>query len=75
MLTIPKLFKWSSTSTGSRVIELPLVEVHDVETIPNKRAKALKHLIRVNHTNNALIDHGLEFHNHMIHVSGFSDFF
>lgn len=49
-------------------IDLPSVEIHDVETSPEKRARTLKHLIKANHSNFAVIYHDLRFDNHMPHI-------
>lgn len=61
------------TATGdysSLSIDLPSVEIHDVETAPEKRPRTLKHLIRANHVNHAIIYHNLQYHNHMPHLLG-----
>lgn len=60
----PKLRRGSSHPT----INLPPVEVHDVETSAEKPARALKHLLRLNHVKNSVLYHKLQFHNHMPHV-------
>ena len=49
-------------------IDIPLVEVHDIEENPEKRARTLKHLLKANHINNSIIYHHLQFHNHAPHV-------
>ncbi|CAK7198655.1 hypothetical protein SEUCBS139899_001319 [Sporothrix eucalyptigena] len=48
---------------------LPPVPVHSVETSPEKRPRTLKHLLRGNHVNHALL-HGPHNsrHNHMAHA-------
>lgn len=53
---------------GSTINVKP-VEVHDVESQPEKRARTLKHLLKLNHANHSIIYHDLHFHNHMPHVS------
>lgn len=57
----------TDTSTASR-IDLPSVEIHDVEENSEKRARTLKHLIKLNHINHSVIYHDLRFHNHAPHV-------
>ena len=52
----------------SSAIDITSVEIHDVETKPEKRARTLKHLLKLNHANHAVIYHDLHFHNHMPHV-------
>lgn len=59
----------SKKSGGVGPVQLQPVTIADVETLTDRRSKALKHLIRVNHKTNALIYHELEFHNHTVHVS------
>ncbi|KAF3804767.1 hypothetical protein GCG54_00004036 [Colletotrichum gloeosporioides] len=54
----------------SQAIDIPPVEVHNVETDPEKRARCLKHLLRANHANHAILYHNLEFHNHAPHILG-----
>ena len=56
-----------SRSSGP-AIDLDPVEMHDVETQHDKRARTLKHLIKLNHANHSILYHGLMFHNHMPHV-------
>ncbi|RDW71440.1 hypothetical protein BP6252_08003 [Coleophoma cylindrospora] len=51
-------------------IDLPSVEIHDVETAPEKRPRTLKHLIRANHVNHSIIYHNLQYHNHLPHLLG-----
>lgn len=54
----------------SQAIQIPPVQVHNVETDPEKRARCLKHLLRANHANYAILFHNLEFHNHAPHILG-----
>jgi hypothetical protein len=49
-------------------IDLPSVEIHDVETAAEKRPRTLKHLLKANHANHSIIYHNLTFHNHTPHV-------
>jgi len=62
------------TTTGSlkvkRTIDLPSVEIHDVETAPEKRPRTLKHLLKANHINHAVFYNNLRYHNHMPHILG-----
>jgi len=51
----------------SSSVDLPPVEVHSVDTAPEKRPRTLKHLLRANHVNHALLYHSLQFDNHMPH--------
>ncbi|CAP67994.1 uncharacterized protein PODANS_1_18630 [Podospora anserina S mat+] len=49
-------------------IDLPPVEVHNVEADPDKRPRTLKHLLKANHVNHSILYHNLEFDNHMAHI-------
>ncbi|KAI8939973.1 hypothetical protein NX059_003697 [Plenodomus lindquistii] len=51
-------------------VSLPSVEIHDIETSAEKRARTLKHLIKANHANHSIIYHDLRFHNHTPHILG-----
>ncbi|CAN8098691.1 unnamed protein product [Discula destructiva] len=57
-------------SSVDQSITLAPVEVHNVETNPDKRARNLKHLLRANHVNHAILYHSLQFHNHLPHLLG-----
>ncbi|TVY41738.1 Questin oxidase [Lachnellula occidentalis] len=62
---------WTSSNNYAALsIDLPSVEIHDVETAPEKRPRTLKHLIKANHVNHSVIYHELQFHNHMPHHLG-----
>ncbi|KAF4123414.1 cell cycle checkpoint protein [Geosmithia morbida] len=52
--------------SGSRpgMIELPPVEIHQVETSPDRRARGLKHLIKANHVNYSIVYRNYGFDNH-----------
>lgn len=49
-------------------IDLKSVPIHDVETRHEKRARTLKHLLKLNHANHSIVYHNLQFDNHMPHV-------
>ncbi|KAH7399431.1 hypothetical protein BKA66DRAFT_451804 [Pyrenochaeta sp. MPI-SDFR-AT-0127] len=51
-------------------VNLPSVEVHDIETAAEKRPRTLKHLLKANHANYSIIYHDLRFHNHTPHILG-----
>jgi hypothetical protein len=66
-----RVYKYLTTSTYSaQSIDLKSVEIHDVETAPEKRPRTLKHLLRANHVNHSILYHNLEYHNHMPHLLG-----
>ncbi|KAF2750784.1 hypothetical protein M011DRAFT_464591 [Sporormia fimetaria CBS 119925] len=74
MFQLPSLFKSfrsSDAPVGEHAsIDLPSVEIHDVETAAERRPRTLKHLLKANHVNHALIYHDLRFHNHTAHILG-----
>lgn len=56
------------SSNEPQSIDIPPVEVHNVETSPEKRPRTLKHLLRANHVNHAVIYHHLQWDNHLPHI-------
>ncbi|ORY08868.1 hypothetical protein BCR34DRAFT_488202 [Clohesyomyces aquaticus] len=72
MITLPsfKLPFFNPQSGHHSKIDLPSVEIHDVETAAERRARALKHLLKANHANHSIIYHQLRFHNHAPHILG-----
>lgn len=61
---------FTSSNYAAQSIELPCVEINDVETAPEKRPRTLKHLLRANHVNHSILYHNLQYHNHMPHLLG-----
>ncbi|RMZ83145.1 hypothetical protein DV738_g1384, partial [Chaetothyriales sp. CBS 135597] len=51
-------------------VDIPPVQVHDVETSTDKRDRRLKHLLKLNHANFAILFNHLRFHNHIPHILG-----
>lgn len=49
-------------------INIPAIEVHNVDTAPDKLPRTLKHLLKANHVNHSIIYHNLQFDNHMPHI-------
>ena len=69
--SVNRLYKYFTTSNyAAQSIDIPSVEIHDVETAKEKNARTLKHLLKANHINHSLIYHNLQFHNHMPHLLG-----
>ena len=68
LLSIPFSVPRFLQSGRGLAVEINPVEVHDVEILPEKRARVLKHLLKLNHVNHSIIYHHLQFHNHMPHV-------
>ncbi|KAI4178890.1 MAG: hypothetical protein LQ348_005508 [Seirophora lacunosa] len=63
---LPRFFATRSTSA----VNVDPVEVHDVELLHEKRARTLKHLLKLNHVNHAVLYHDLQRHNHTPHLLG-----
>lgn len=57
-------------SSAHQAIPLEPVEVHSVETNPEKRPRTLKHLLKANHVNHSILYHSLRYHNHLPHLLG-----
>ena len=55
------------SDSRSRAINLTSVEIHKIETNPDRRARCLKHLLKANHVNYAIAYNNLRFDNHMPH--------
>lgn len=69
---VNRVYKYLTTSQSNapQTIDLPSVEIHDVETVPGKRPRTLKHLLKANHVNFAVFYNSLRYHNHMPHILG-----
>ncbi|KAL7627418.1 hypothetical protein AAE478_001611 [Parahypoxylon ruwenzoriense] len=65
---VPIASRLVPNANRSQTIDIPPVEVHNVETAPEKRPRTLKHLLKANHVNYSILYHGLKFHNHMPHI-------
>ncbi|EGC40750.1 MGS207 protein [Histoplasma capsulatum var. duboisii H88] len=59
---------FTSLSTDGDAIKIHSVEIHDVETAKKKPARALKHLLKLNHVTYSILYHNDRFHNHMPHL-------
>lgn len=59
-----KLFSWRDRT----VFDLSPVKVHETDTAQEKPARALKHLLKLNHANHAILWNERRFHNHAPHV-------
>ncbi|KAI9769626.1 MAG: hypothetical protein M1840_003863 [Geoglossum simile] len=53
-----------------QAIDIPPVQVHDIETSPEKRMRSLKHLIRANHVNHSIAFRRLDNNNDLPHILG-----
>lgn len=60
----------SSSATTKQAAQLPRVEPIAVETSSNRLTRTLKHLIKANHSNHAILYSHDRFHNHLPHALG-----
>lgn len=58
----------SSFWRGRSAINIPPVKTHEIETAHERPARSLKHLLKLNHVNNAVLWNQRRFHNHAPHV-------
>ncbi|KAL9586291.1 MAG: hypothetical protein Q9212_001009 [Teloschistes hypoglaucus] len=58
------------SGSASNAVNIKSVQIHDVETLHEKRARTLKHLLKLNHVNHSLLYNQLRFHNHEPHFLG-----
>jgi hypothetical protein len=65
---IPIVNRLVGSTSESRAIRLPSVEIHKIENNPDRRARCLKHLLKANHVNYSVIYHNLQFDNHNPHI-------
>lgn len=49
-------------------INLPSVKIHEIDTALEKPARALKHLLKLNHANYSVLYNERRFHNHTPHI-------
>ncbi|KIV92275.1 hypothetical protein PV10_06730 [Exophiala mesophila] len=66
--SLPKLS--FSRGWSGRAVNIPAVEIHDVEVLSDKRGRRLKHLLRLNHATFSILYNHLRFHNHTPHLLG-----
>jgi hypothetical protein len=65
---VPLVGRLVASRDEPKAIDIPAVKVHSVETNPDKRPRTLRHLLKANHVNHAIIYHNLQFDNHMPHI-------
>lgn len=65
---VPLVGRLVASDERATAIDIPTVEIHNVEASPEKRPRTLKHLLRANHVNHSIIYHNLQFDNHMAHI-------
>ncbi|KAM5355952.1 hypothetical protein ACJ41O_002598 [Fusarium nematophilum] len=65
---VPIVSRLLGLGPNRRAIDVPPVEVHHIETDPDRRARCLKHLLKANHANYSIVYHNLQFDNHNPHI-------
>ncbi|KAJ5930631.1 hypothetical protein N7466_006124, partial [Penicillium verhagenii] len=68
-VSLPSLRSFLPFPKEKKVINLPPVKTHDIEA-PEKPARALKYLLKLNHANYAILYNHRKFHNHAPHLLG-----
>jgi hypothetical protein len=66
-LSLPR-FGFGRDSSSHQAVNIPPVQVHDIETSTDKQARTLKHLLKLNHATFSILYNRLRFHNHTPHV-------
>lgn len=66
---LSSLLSYVGISTGY-YINLPSVEIHDIETASDKPGRRLKHILKLNHAEHSILYNHLRFHNHSPHILG-----
>ncbi|KAJ5548739.1 hypothetical protein N7513_005973 [Penicillium frequentans] len=66
-VSLPSLRSFLPFSREKKVIDIPPVQTHDIEA-PEKPARALKYLLKLNHANYAILYNHRAFHNHAPHL-------
>lgn len=64
---VPLVNRLVAAPSKPATVNLSPTEVYSVETNPDKRARTLKHLLKANHVNHALLYRRLQFDNHMVY--------
>ncbi|PYH76699.1 hypothetical protein BO82DRAFT_358935 [Aspergillus uvarum CBS 121591] len=64
---LPSFGQWRPWG-DSKVFKISPVEVHEIDTAQEKPARALKHLLKLNHANYAFLWNERKFHNHAPHI-------
>lgn len=65
---IPIVSRLTGPGPASKAINIRPVEIHNIETNPDGRARCLKHLLKANHVNHSVVYHNLQFDNHIPHI-------
>ncbi|RFN53364.1 cell cycle checkpoint protein rad17 [Fusarium flagelliforme] len=65
---VPVVNRLLGLYSNRQAINVPSVEIHHIETDPDKRARCLKHLIKANHANYSIVYHNLQYDNHNAHI-------
>lgn len=62
--SLPRIFPlWEKSH-----FKIPPPKIYKIENSPEKPTRALKHLIKLNHANHAILFNERKFYNHVSHV-------
>lgn len=67
-ISFPSLKSFLPFGKEKDAISLPSVKIHNIESSQEKPARALKHLLKLNHASHAILYNNRKFHNHAPHV-------
>ena len=67
-ISLPSFRSFTLFSRDKQVVELPPVKVYEIDAAQEKSARWLRHLLKLNHANNAILYNHRKFHNHAPHV-------
>lgn len=67
--SLPSLNPLNLFSSEKQTINISPVKAHNIDHAQEKSARALKHLLKLNHANYAILYNHRKFHNHAPHVS------
>lgn len=70
-ISLPSLKSFKLFSREKQAVDIPAVKVHEIESAQEKSARSLKHLLKLNHANYAILYNDRRFHNHAPHVRRF----
>lgn len=66
--SLPSFNPFKIFASEKQVIDISPVKVHEIDNAQEKSARALKHLLKLNHANYAILYNERKFHNHAPHV-------
>ncbi|CRK26577.1 hypothetical protein HYQ46_010092 [Verticillium longisporum] len=65
---VPIIGRLVADADDAQTIDIPPVEVHNIEIGPEKRARWHKHLITANHVNHSIVYHSQRYDKYAAHI-------